>query len=361
MAELGISAEGDHYSKWQVYSPFLQWLNGIQVLSTMHPVWKQKSEIAQFLESQRYLGCTNSRTMSGFQLQEKSLVSVDKTITALENAQEQILHSHQEHYCRIGELLDFLRRFRKNLPKQTPQEAFECVQPLRQWLFWLPPAMLRGGESDISALAILSQFFATAVTLDAVFPDLGGAYLGPLSMGPIEDIYRIIVARNTTDPFNSELQLALTLMDLPQQAVTQYKNSLFLSPRSSIDYTSPSPPSPYAPVQDFQAGSSSSPSTSPSFTPYTPPLHSPPEVGVATSPFEFVDYMTTPTQVLYPPSPGLLSESCEGVPDFSSAYTDEVLCSGGLSRTNDTLGMIFGYYPPPETSRDLLAPESNWA
>lgn len=346
-------------TEWQSWASLQKGIT--TVLSTMHPVWKQKSEIAQFLESQRYLGCTNSPAMSGFQFQEKNLASVDRTITALENAQEQVLHSHQEHYCRIGELLDFLRHFRKNLPKQTPQEAFECVQPLRQWLFWLPPAMLRGGETDISALAILSQFFATAVTLDAVFPDLGGAYLGPLSMGPIEDIYRIIAARNTTDPFNPELQLALALMDLPQQAVAQYKSRLYLSQRSSIDYTSPPPPSPYAPVQDFQAASSSSPSTSPSFTPYTPPLHSPPEVGVATSPFEFVDYVTAPTQALYPPSPGLLSESCEDVSDFSSAYPDDVLCSGGLSRTNDTLGMIFGYYPPPETNRDLLAPESNWA
>jgi hypothetical protein len=94
-------------TEWQSWASLQKGIT--TVLSTMHPVWKQKSEIAQFLESQRYLGCTNSRTMSGFQFQEKSLVSVDKTITALENAQEQILHSHQEHYCRIGELLDFLR------------------------------------------------------------------------------------------------------------------------------------------------------------------------------------------------------------------------------------------------------------
>lgn len=301
--------------------------------------------------------------MSGFKFQEENLGSLDQAIIALENVQKQVAHSHREHYCRISELLDFLRHFRQDLPKQAPQDAFERAQPLRRWLFWLPPAMLRGGETEISALAILAQFLATGVVLDGIFPDLGGAYLGPLSMGPIEDIYRIIVARNTTNPFNPELQLALTLMDLPQQAVAQYKNRLYLSPRPSLDYTSPAPPSPYRPVQDFSGASSSSPSTSPSYTPYTPPIHSPPEVGVATSPFEFVDYMTAPTsQALYPPSPGLLSESCDGVSDLASAYPDDILCGGGLSRTNEPLGIMFGYYgPPPEASRDLLVPESTWA
>lgn len=323
----------------------------LQVLNAMHPLWKQKSELAQFLEHQRYLGCTNSPVMSGHRSQNKDLARLDHTVMILQGVQKQVAHS-QEHYCRIGELLQFLRHFRKDLPSQTPQQAFERVQPLRLWLFWLPPAMLRGGETDISALAILAQFFAAGVVLDGIFPDLGGAYLGPLSIGPIDDIHRIIAARNTTDPFSPDLQLAITLMDLPQQTVAQYKNRLYLSPQPSIDYTPPTPASPYPPppVHDRRLASSSSPSTTSSYTPYTPPLQSPPEVGVLNSPFDLVDYITSPAaQGFYPPSPGLLSEHRNSLPP---TYPD-IVC-GEVPRPDEELGLMMRYYDP---RRDLAASE----
>lgn len=348
MAELGVVAEGDHHSE-SVPTVFQMHGLTIQVLNAMHPLWKQKSELAQFLENQRYLGCTNSPVMSGHRFQEKDLTRLDHTIMALRDVQKQVAHS-QEYYCRIGELLEFLRHFRKDLPSQTPQQAFERVQLVRRWLFWLPPAMLRGGETDISTLAILAQFFAVGVVLDGIFPDLGGAYLGPLSIGPIEDIYRIIAARNTTDPFNPDLQLAITLMDLPQQTVAQYKNRLYLSPRPSIDYAPPTPASPYPqpPVHDSRLASS--PSTTSSYTPYTPPLQSPPEVGVPNSPFDLVDYITSPaTQGFYPPSPGLLSEHRNSLP---TTYPD-IVC-GEVPRPGEGLGLMMGYYDPPS---DLVAPE----
>lgn len=328
----------------------------------MHPLLKHKSDLAQFLENQRYLGCTNSPVMAGYRFQEEDLINIDHTIMALQDVQKQVARSNQEHYRRISELLEFLRLFRKDLPNQTPEQAFERVQPLRRWLFWLPPAMLRGGDADTSALAILAQFFGVGVALDSIFPDLGGAYLGPLSIGPVEDIYRTILARTTTDPFNPELQQALDLMDLPQQVVAQYKNRLYLSPRSSFDYPSPTPPSPYPPFQNNHNHHnhhrvSSSPSTTSSYTPYTPPLHSPPEVAIPNSPFDLVDYITAPTaQSYYPPKPGT-----ELFPDSQPAYPDDVLCGSshghGHGHDDDALGIIMGQYDP---GREVAMSESCW-
>ena len=340
----------------------------------MHPILKQSSELGQFLENQRYLGCTNSPVMTGYRFQEEDLIHIDRTIMALENVQKQVTRNNHEHFCRMGELLDFLRHFRENLPNQTPEQAFECVQPLRRWLFWLPPAMLRGGEGDIGALAILAHFFAAGVALDSIFPDLGGAYLGPLSIMPIEEISRIILGSSSTDPFNPELQQALNLMDLPQQIVTGYKNRLYLSPRSSFDYPSPTPPSPYhPPVQNPNSNNnnnnnnnqlhrvSSSPSTTSSYTPYTPPLHSPPEIAVPNSPFDLVDYVTAPTaattQGYYPPTPA--SEL--------PAYPDNLcgVSSGGHANApshghshDDALGIMMGNY---DQSGRMAMSELCWA
>lgn len=317
----------------------------------MHPLVKQNSELAQFLENQRYLGCTNSPVMTGYRFQEEDLVNIDRTIMALQDVQKQVARSSHEHYCRMGELLDFLRQFRKDLPNQTPEQAFERVQPLRRWLFWLPPAMLRGGEADISALAILAHFFAAGIALDSIFPDLGGAYLGPLSIMPVEEISRIIVGSTTTDPFNPELQQALSLMDLPQQIVAQYKNRLYLSPRSSFDYPSPTPPSPYhPPVQNTNNNNqlhrvSSSPSTTSSYTPYTPPLHSPPEIAVPNSPFDLVDYVTAPTataQGYYPPTPA--SELPAYPDDLCGVAGGHANASSHSHGHDDALGIMMGNY-----------------
>ncbi|GES62287.1 C6 transcription factor RosA-like protein [Aspergillus terreus] len=342
-----------HASEWQSWASLQQGLT--TVLNSMHPMWKQESELAIFLENQRYLGCTNAPIMSGYRFQDEDLASLDQTIVALQNAQKQVVHN-LEHYRRLSELVEFVRQFRNDLLSQAPEQAFERMQPLRRWLFWLPPAMLRGGDSDMGALAILAQFFGVGVALDSLFPDLGGAYLGPLSVGPIEEIYRVIVTRSATDPFNPELQLASALMDLPSHIVAKYKSRLQWSPRTSIDHFTPPPPSPYHSIQDYRVTSSSSPSsTSATYAPYTPPLQSPPAVTIASSPFDMTGtYVTAPGQNLYPPSPRLLSDPREDLSDYSHAgslqhspafpppLVDEMGCS--LSRVDDSLGLSLPLY-----------------
>ncbi|KAF4213383.1 hypothetical protein CNMCM5878_000017 [Aspergillus fumigatiaffinis] len=336
-------------SDWQTWASLQQGLT--TVLNAMHPIWKHESELAVLLENQRYLGCTNSPVMTGYRFEDADLASLDQTIVALQSVQKRVVHNH-EYYTRIGELLDFVRNFQMDLLSQTPEQAFERVQPLRRWLFWLPAAMLRGGDADIGALAILAQFYAVGVALDSLFPDMGGAYLGPLSVGPVEEIYRIVVTRSTADPFSPELQLAMSLMDLPRHIVARYKSRLQWSPRHSLDHCSPTPPSPYRNYHDYRLASSSSPSaTSATYAPYTPPLesplHSPPAVTIASSPFDAAGaYVTAPmSHPLYPPSPRLLSEpsSLQHSPAFAPPYLENMLC-GEMSRADGTLDLSIGLY-----------------
>ncbi|KAH2961964.1 hypothetical protein KXW43_002568 [Aspergillus fumigatus] len=295
-------------SDWQTWASLQQGLT--TVLNAMHPIWKHESELAVLLENQRYLGCTNSPVMTGYRFEDADLASLDQTIVALQSVQKRVVHNH-EYYTRIGELLDFVRNFRMDLLSQTPEQAFERVQPLRRWLFWLPAAMLRGGDADIGALAILAQFYAVGVALDSLFPDMGGAYLGPL-----------------------------------------YKSRLQWSPRHSLEQCSPTPPSPYRNYQDFRLASSSSPSaTSATYVPFTPPLesplHSPPAVTIASSPFDAAGaYVTAPmSHPLYPPSPRLLSEpsSLQHSPAFAPPYLENMLC-GQMSRADGTLDLSIGLY-----------------
>lgn len=342
------------------------------VLESMHPYWKQESEVAQLVENNRALSASDYSLAF-----DEDMAQVDQTIHALQIVQKRVSHN-PEHSQRMGELIEFVQQFRKDFPNQTSEQAFERIQVLRQWLFWLPASMLRGGDSDLNALAILAQFFAVGVALDRFYPEMGSAYLGAISIGPIEETYRILATRNPSDPFNAELRLAMTLMDLPRHIVGRYRSLLAWSPRPSIEHYSPRPPSPYHGLPEYPLASSSSPaSVSPSYAAYTPPLQSPPAVTVAGSPFHLADsYVTAaPSHVLYPPSPQLLDThdahlrlsdlSHAGSIPHSSSYTPpyggDVLCAD-MPRADGTLGLNMDVYPQTHSFEmpGMVTPEPCW-
>ncbi|KAL4934503.1 putative C6 transcription factor RosA-like [Aspergillus undulatus] len=359
-------------NEWRSWASLQQGVTS--VLDLMPHMWKQESELAMFLENQRYLANVNSPVVAGFSFQDEDLASLDHTIITLQTVQKRVAPNH-EHYRRIGELLEFTRHFQRDILSLTAEQAFERVQPLRQWLFWLPPAMLRGGDGDTGALSILAQFFGVAVALDSLFPDLGGAYLGPMSVGPIEEIYRTIYARNATTPYNPDAQLALSIMELPRHLAAKYRSHVQWSPRTSVDYYSPPPTSPFQVMNDFRLASSPSPSSvSASYTPYTPPLQSPQAVTIASSPFEVsASYVTAPGSASLYPSPQLLSDTREEPTDcshpgslqpsspYSPSYLEDIV-NGAVSRVDGGLGLspLELYEDPHSVVADYGTPGSVW-
>ncbi|KAL5338526.1 C6 transcription factor rosa-like protein [Aspergillus crustosus] len=358
-------------SEWPSWASLQQGFTSI--LDSMPHSWKQNSELATYLETQRYLANANSPILSGFRFQEEDLASLGHTIMNLQTVQKRVAHNH-EHYRRVGELLEFVRHFQRNILSLTAKQAFESIQPLRQWLFWLPPAMLRGGDSDTGALAILAQFYSVGVALDSLFPDLGGAYLGPLSVGPIEEIYRTIYARNAATPYNVDVQLAMSLMDLPRHLATKYRSRLQWSPRTSVEYYSPPPTSPFQGLHDYRLASSSSPaSVSASYTPYTPPLQSPAAVTIASSPFEVsASYVTAPSSASLYPSPRLLSDtreepdcihqgSFQHSPSYPPSFLEDIMC-GPISRVDGGLGLsaLELYDDPHSVLGEYTTPGASW-
>lgn len=287
----------------------------------MQPWWKDESELARFMDSQREF--TSARTPmtptypGGMgQFQDEDLLRLDRVIASLQSIHHSISHN-QEHYQRITDLLNYTNALRNDLPIQSPEKAFERLQPLRTWLFWLPPTMLRGGEADLGSLAILSQFYSVALALEPIFPEIGGSYLGSMAILPIEDIRRILYHKKAVQPFAPEVQLAVGLMELPSEVVAEYRSHLQWSPRNSFDGYSPgtqhspyvpppathssyAPPpaasvaAPPPPQTAAAAGpgpsphvSATPPSTTTGYTTYvTSPLHSPMTPAIVGSPYQ---------------------------------------------------------------------------
>ncbi|KAJ5094900.1 hypothetical protein N7532_007191 [Penicillium argentinense] len=200
----------------------------ITILNTLDPRWKEGSELARYLESQLAPTSTGSVMMAGTQFQE-NVALLDYVIASLRNVPISVFHN-QEYYSRAEELLNFTLNFRKDIFMISSDEAFKRVQQLREWLFWLPAAMIRGHDCDTYALSILTQFFCVGICLDPLLPDIGGAYLAPVSIGPLEDICRIICFRAASNPLAAHLHLASVLVELPRHIVNKFKNRLNWAP-----------------------------------------------------------------------------------------------------------------------------------
>ena len=256
------------------------------VLNSMQPWWKEESELARFLDSQRAFRSARSPITPTYtdHFHDEDIIRLDRVISSLQNIQQRISHN-QEHYQRVTDLLHYSHGLRADLPMPSPEKAFERLQPLRTWLFWLPPTMLRGTEGDLGSLAILSQFYGVALALEPVFPDIGGSYLASMAAFPIEDIRRIISHRKATHPFAPEVQLAASLMELPSEIVAEYRSYLQWSPRNSYDAYSPGHHSPYPPLSSPHIPAPS-PTTSAAYSYTASPLHSPLTPAIVGSPYQ---------------------------------------------------------------------------
>lgn len=211
----------------------------MSVLDSIPQPLKQQSKLATFLRNLDSL-------LPNLQFYNKDWTSLIHPISALHTIQRRLKRDH-ELYHRISELLEFLQQFYRDILSLTAEQVFVRVQPLRQWVFWLPPAILRGDDGDILSLATLAQLLTFGVDLDYLFPELGGPYFGPLSAGPIEVIYRTICTRKVAAPQHPDIQLAMSLMDLPLRVATKYRKCL----QSWRNVPLPPHASPYHSIQDF--------------------------------------------------------------------------------------------------------------
>jgi hypothetical protein len=332
----------------------------------MHPYWKGSSEVAQFLEGQKAFRSVESSTDTEFlnsttRFQKENLERIDGAIMNLRNIQDRVQYN-REYFDRITDLLSFVRQLRTDLPIQSPETAFERLQPLRTWLFWLPTKMIRGGEGEMCALALLAQFFATALVLEPLFPEIGGFYFGGMAVTPVEAIDSIILSRKSTHPYVPEVHMAASMMEFPHHTIIEYKSRIQwaqqLRPRGSV--TTANPPSPYDSFHGLGYATTA---------PYTTALHTPPTLALPSPSFNLsnpYDHRGSSTTI-YTGSPLLSDRGEENLSDYSrsgtlehspafSPYLDEL--HSGISVADTTGALNMGLlHESPMMTLGSVAPE----
>lgn len=190
--------------------------------------WLHESELAVYIEGQRSV--TRARTpvtptVPGHQVQPHpdDLERLQHAVQGLNDLRLR-LANNQELLEYVEDLIAYIQQIQQDLPLQSPDTAFARLQTMRSWLFWLPPQLFRPDASDVGAVAVMSHCYATALALEPLFPEIGGAYLGSLSLSPIEKMHQMLLSRRNSHPQESGLQIALDLVQGPVNVAALYSS-----------------------------------------------------------------------------------------------------------------------------------------
>lgn len=201
-------------------------------------------------------------------------------------------------------LIEFIQSLYNQIPIPSAEDQFQVLHPLRTWLFFQPIDFLRRGQEEITGMVLLAHFFGVALAVEPLFPAVGAAYFGTMSVGPIEQIHQNLLVRQTTSRRSREIHDALSLMRFPLQMVKEFRDRMSWSRVDHLAATSPvghrstmpthsshqshSPYPPETPMinYDWQAfGNFTSPTTSGG---HAPQYHSPHDVHRSHAASDFI-------------------------------------------------------------------------
>jgi hypothetical protein len=191
--------------------------------------WKNESQFGDFIaEQSTFPTAPPSPAPGGKKLsnpRKQDLESLQHAYAQLQKV-EAHLKENNEDVKAIQQLMSFVRGVRKVSPSHTAAQRFEMLNPLRAWLFWLPVMLLQQTRGSPSALVILAHYYTIALVVEPLFPEVGAAYFGSLSLGPIEEIARRLFSINVSQTSDADMQTPLNLMEYPIDMVSKFRSRM---------------------------------------------------------------------------------------------------------------------------------------
>ena len=80
----------------------------------------------------------------------------------------------------------------------------------------------------LSAFVVLAHYYTIALIVEPLFPEIGAAYFGSLSLNPIEEIARRLVSLRACPTSQEELQTALNFMAYPVDMACKFRSRMGL-------------------------------------------------------------------------------------------------------------------------------------
>ena len=185
--------------------------------------WKHESLFAEYIEEEDLVASAHRthRRQPSINPTERATV-LQNTVSSLQRLQSGLGGQDLELHW-VGQLLAYVQRLQNIPAAKSAEEQFSHLYYLRKWLFWVPISLLqrRGGQGP--AMLTLSYFYATALTLESLFPDLGSSFCSAIALPPLEaaiNVMDIMQSQLTIDATSNEIA---SLMRFPRQTAVNYR------------------------------------------------------------------------------------------------------------------------------------------
>lgn len=195
------------------------------VISAMQP-WRHESLFADYIAEQGAAPNKSYMNPAGTLVTQESRREHLGIIQLIQSSLQR-LNPYLTRYDQEGKWVDQLKgyidRLRASSSPQMSEEQFSLLYALRKWLFWVPISLLAARRGDVTVLLVLAHFYATALALEPMFPDVGAAFCANLALPPLEEIIRIVGTLQSTQSYSQPTQAAVLMMDFPRDTASTYQ------------------------------------------------------------------------------------------------------------------------------------------
>lgn len=190
------------------------------------------------------------------QPRKDDLEAFQRTLDQVQKVEAHLRH-HKEETAQVQHLVGFLKGARKISPSLSIAQQYERLQPLRTWLFWMPVGYLQNYSASANSLVVIAHLYTVALLMERLFPEIGAAYFGSLSILPVEEIARRLMSISVASTPKSP-HTPLTLMEFPIDTVSEFRSRMgWTNPERTRSFPQFHPPN--FPVTNEEAGMAAGP------------------------------------------------------------------------------------------------------
>lgn len=328
--------------------------------------WKHESVFVDFIaESSTFPTAPSSPgpEHKTSQPDKYDLEAYQRTLEQIQKVESHLKAKNLET-TQIQNLHSFLKGSRKISTTLPIAQQFERLRSLRDWLFWMPVAYLQNYQCSADSLVAISHLYVVAILMERMFPEIGSAYFGSLSLVPIEEIARRLLSICiSTGADDSD---ALKLMEFPIDVVGEFRSRMgWVQPERTQSFPSFNPPNfpEFDGLSGFEQSDSYAIYGNPAFSYSTeqmpmlnssgPPPHSP-VMPLSLASFGTQPYLSIPSP-MYGGSHSPASSTFEGSITYSDTEDYHSYDAGGMPAAHSPVfndGQCFhgaGFVSPTQT------------
>lgn len=181
--------------------------------------WKHESIFADLINLSPYKPSEDPRSLPSMQERHSTLTN---NMVSLQRLQPLLVSNSPEAYW-IDQLMGYISHLMATQPAQTAADQFDQLYSLRKWVLFVPCLLLEKPMIDGPSTLVVAHLYATALTLEPLFPALGASFCAAMSLSPLERIIQVTAPMQTDDQFGRHALEISTLMHFPQQAAAAYR------------------------------------------------------------------------------------------------------------------------------------------